>query len=536
MATTSFQNVEGFSTIRPPFFNGNDFNYWKARMRIYLQSVDYDLWDIVENGPYMPIKIVEKESMPKPRNEWDEHDKRLMSMNAKAINAFYCALDKNEFNRISTCTSAHEIWKMLEVTHEGTNQVKETKINILVHNYELFRMLEGETIVEMYTRFTDITNAMISLGKSITNAEMVSKILRSLPKSWKTKVTAIQEAKDLKTLPLEQLIGSLMTYELSLKEDQTKEEEDKKRRSIALKSSINDDEEDEDSDLEDFALLTKKFKKFLKFKKYNNRRNVRKDDLKEEKGKKETIICHECNKPGHMKIDCPKRWRNKKKAFKATWDDSDESDSEEETQEVANMCFMAINDEVSSLDLDESLSYDELLDGFNELHDKFEKVGLKNISLKKKIALLSKELDDLRNEKDKAKPVIDSECKLCENLKNENNLLNDKVLDLSKIVYKFTNGKENFELMLGKQKCIFDKGGLGYKPFIKQKYLKNYFVKALNQNESKYTCNYCNGNGHTSFSCQIKKNAYFGIKSKWVPKSLKTNIQGPKAIWVPKFK
>ena len=45
--------------------------------------------------------------------------------------------------------------------------------------------------------------------------------------------------------------------------------------------------------------------------------------------------------------------------------------------------------------------------------------------------------------------------------------LNVKILDLTEIVHKFTNGKKNFNLMLGGQKCIFDKGGIGYKPFLK---------------------------------------------------------------------
>jgi hypothetical protein len=44
MTTTSYnvQN-EGASTSRPPFFDGNDYVYWKAMMIIYLQSIDYDL-------------------------------------------------------------------------------------------------------------------------------------------------------------------------------------------------------------------------------------------------------------------------------------------------------------------------------------------------------------------------------------------------------------------------------------------------------------------------------------------------------------
>ena len=49
---------------------------------------------------------------------------------------------------------------MLEVTHEGTNQVKESKINMLVHKYELFKMEQDESITAMFTRFTDIINVI----------------------------------------------------------------------------------------------------------------------------------------------------------------------------------------------------------------------------------------------------------------------------------------------------------------------------------------------------------------------------------------
>ena len=65
-------------------------------------------------------------------------------------------MDRNKYNRICQCKLAKEIWRLLETTHEGTNQVKKSKINLLVHNYELFSMKENKTIVEMITRFTDI--------------------------------------------------------------------------------------------------------------------------------------------------------------------------------------------------------------------------------------------------------------------------------------------------------------------------------------------------------------------------------------------
>ena len=99
------------------------------------------------------------------------------------MNALFYALDKNEFNRVSICETAFDIWHILEVTHEGTSRVKESKINLLVHSYELFQMKPSETIGDMYTRFTDIVNGLKGLGKSFSDFEFVNKILRSLPKS-----------------------------------------------------------------------------------------------------------------------------------------------------------------------------------------------------------------------------------------------------------------------------------------------------------------------------------------------------------------
>ena len=116
---------EGQSTTRPPYFDGNDYPYWKTRMRIYLQALDYEIWEIVNDGPFMPLTKNEVgEDIPKPSRDWNEFDKRKASLNSKAMNALFCALDKKEFHRVSSCESANEIWHKLEVVYEGTNQVK----------------------------------------------------------------------------------------------------------------------------------------------------------------------------------------------------------------------------------------------------------------------------------------------------------------------------------------------------------------------------------------------------------------------------
>ncbi|KAG5584817.1 hypothetical protein H5410_045251 [Solanum commersonii] len=58
----------------------------------------------------------------------------------------------------------------------------------------------------MITRFTTVVNEIISLGKVYTTEEQVDKVLRTLPRSWEIKVTAIREAKDLTNMTLNELV------------------------------------------------------------------------------------------------------------------------------------------------------------------------------------------------------------------------------------------------------------------------------------------------------------------------------------------
>ena len=99
----------------------------------------------------------------------------------------------------------------------------------------MLKMLEYENIDEITIRFMHIINHLKALGKRYTNAEMVRKILRSLTKAWRPKVTGIQEAKDLNVLSLNALIRSLKTYEIELNEWVA--ESNRRGKSIALKST-----------------------------------------------------------------------------------------------------------------------------------------------------------------------------------------------------------------------------------------------------------------------------------------------------------
>ena len=152
-----------------------------------------------------------------------------------------------------------------KVIHEGTSQVKESKIVLLSNQYEMFKMQSNESVTSWFDLYTTIVNQLNQLGRVILKDEIVKRLLRSLPKSWRLTVVAIREAKDLNKISLDEICGSFLTYEQEV--NQIDEEEKKKlekKKGIALKtSSRNEDHyedscEDEDAEM---AMLARRYKK-----------------------------------------------------------------------------------------------------------------------------------------------------------------------------------------------------------------------------------------------------------------------------------
>ena len=59
------------------------------------------------------------------------------------------SLGVDEYFRVSHCDTAKAMWDALQVAHEGTNDVKLSRINTLTQEFNLFHMNHGETIADM---------------------------------------------------------------------------------------------------------------------------------------------------------------------------------------------------------------------------------------------------------------------------------------------------------------------------------------------------------------------------------------------------
>ena len=148
-------------------------------------SYDYLIWDVVVDGFFVPMRKIRasKKQVRKQRSEWTNAEVKKIEINFKAINTLHCSLNPMKFNQISTCKTVKEIWDKLRVTYEGTTQVKESKIALLSNQFEMFKMLENESITLWFDRYTTIINQLNQLGKVILEDELVKRLLKSLPKT-----------------------------------------------------------------------------------------------------------------------------------------------------------------------------------------------------------------------------------------------------------------------------------------------------------------------------------------------------------------
>ena len=142
-------------------------------------------------------------------------------------------------------------------------------------------------------------------------------------------------------------------------------------------------------------------------------------------------------------------------------------------------------------------------------------------------------------------------------LKKKNDDLRKQVEGLTKTLAKFTLGKRNLNMLLGKQRCVFDKAGLGFNPIFKEKKYNDLFSKSTSSSSSKIkmrntylnifvrasstsifnpnvVCHYCLRKGHINYKCPNRRK----INMVWIEKGTSPPFAkkiGPNEYWVPKW-
>ncbi|KAL6314883.1 hypothetical protein AAG906_029100 [Vitis piasezkii] len=131
--------------------------------------------------------MLNKESIPtnviKPKLEWDRGGNEASENNARVIYSIFNAISTDEFCRIPTLS----------------------KLQMLTSRFETIMMEDHEKFGEFHAKLMDIMNSSFNLGESIPNFKVIY-----------SKSHYHQESKDVDSLKVDELVGSLQTFEMAL--------------------------------------------------------------------------------------------------------------------------------------------------------------------------------------------------------------------------------------------------------------------------------------------------------------------------------
>ncbi|KAK0596432.1 hypothetical protein LWI29_015641 [Acer saccharum] len=150
-----------------PLFQGSGYEIWSTKMKTLF--ISQDLWEYVEEG--YATEGVAADVL-----------KDVKKKDAKALFFIQQAVAESIFPRISAATKSKEAWDALKNGYQGNAKVKTVKLQTLRRKFETSLMKENESMQDYFCNLMETVNNIQKFGEELTDAKVVEKILRSLPR------------------------------------------------------------------------------------------------------------------------------------------------------------------------------------------------------------------------------------------------------------------------------------------------------------------------------------------------------------------
>ncbi|GJZ84260.1 hypothetical protein Tco_0649599 [Tanacetum coccineum] len=131
----------------------------------------------------------------------------------RSLYLLFQSMDKSSFEKIAGASTTKEAWDTLEKAYKGVDRVKQVRLQTLRGELDTMKMKEAEGVSDYITRVQTVVNQLKRNGENLPDSRIIEKILWPLNEKFENVVCAIEEAKDLEELTIEELAGSLETHE-----------------------------------------------------------------------------------------------------------------------------------------------------------------------------------------------------------------------------------------------------------------------------------------------------------------------------------
>ncbi|XP_074342215.1 uncharacterized protein LOC141679680 [Apium graveolens] len=214
----SSQKIGG---LKVPKFDKANYHLWKKRMLLYLRDGDHRYIKVIEKGPFV-FEIEDpndaEKRIPKNPDNYTEKDIELDSLDAKVQHLLMESMVDDMSRQIVMYENAKHMWQTIELLMEGTEDVRENRLDILTTQYEEIKSLPGKNITSVFERLNKLINELSIYGKRYEQKEINRKFMLTLPTHLISKGDSVRERLDFKTMSLDKLYGKMKTHEMELEQ------------------------------------------------------------------------------------------------------------------------------------------------------------------------------------------------------------------------------------------------------------------------------------------------------------------------------
>uniref|UniRef100_A0A803PYT0 UBN2 domain-containing protein n=1 Tax=Cannabis sativa TaxID=3483 RepID=A0A803PYT0_CANSA len=218
----------------------------------FLIVKDERVWMAVAEG-WSPPTFTDEDGVKNKRSSaWKVEEMERANFNFKALHALFNVVSTNQLNVILNCEIAKDGWEKLKIENEENEAEKKARLTTLAKSFENLSMEEIELVAEFHAKLCDISNESYALGKFYSNKKLVKKVLGVVLKRFMSKVTSIEESRDIEALHLDELVRSLQNYKMTLHRcDKECANTLKKKKALIVTWSDSEEEETNDESKEE---------------------------------------------------------------------------------------------------------------------------------------------------------------------------------------------------------------------------------------------------------------------------------------------
>ncbi|GKE48420.1 putative ribonuclease H-like domain-containing protein [Tanacetum coccineum] len=177
-----FESANSNTTAKLPILKLVEYKMWVIRIKQYFQIQDYALWEVIENG-----------------NSWVSLPQTVQENDTSVMKMYVPVTAEEKTNKKNDVRARSLLLLALPNEHKLTfSQYPNAKI--------MFAAIEtrfGESLDSIFNRLQKIVSRLAILGVVISQEDLNSKFLSSLPPEWNTRVVVWMNKPEFKTMSID---------------------------------------------------------------------------------------------------------------------------------------------------------------------------------------------------------------------------------------------------------------------------------------------------------------------------------------------